>query len=82
MISTSCFAVFWKALDIFFKLRLVGWWTGEAFINDQGQLSDLAHIGPSKLWKTLLICVPVWHSLLPTILLTLGSRGGSDTQCP
>lgn len=62
-------------MDIFFKLSLVGWWTGEAFINDQGQLSDLAHIGPSKLWKTLLICVPVWHSLLPTILLTLGSRG-------
>ena len=62
-------------MDIFFKLSLVGWWTGEAFINDQGQMSDLAHIGPSKLWKTLLICVPVWHSLLPTILLTLGSRG-------
>lgn len=48
---------------------------GEAFINDQGQLNDLAHIGPSKLWKTLFIYVPVWYFLLPTILLTLGSRG-------
>lgn len=62
-------------MDIFFKLSLVGWWMGEAFINDQGQLNDLAHIGPSKLWKTLFIYVPVWHFLLPTILLTLGSRG-------
>lgn len=55
-------------MGIFFRLSLVGEWTGEAFIHDQ----DLM-----KLQKTLLVHIPVRRrSLLPTALLSLGSGQG------
>lgn len=54
-------------MGIFFRLSLVGEWTEEAFIHDQ----DLI-----KLQKILLVHIPVWRSLLPTALLSLGSGSG------